>query len=165
MDTAPLTRSYLPAGTGEPVPDLTTGGLLRQAATDAPDSTALIEVAPPDSPSLTGAARTDRSWTYRELLVEAEHCARWLLTRFEPGDRLTVWAPNIHEWVVLQYGAALAGLVLVTANPALRSAELRYVLEQSRSAGLVHAAGFRGSDMAAIAAEAAADLPELRTRP
>lgn len=163
-ETALPTRSYLPADTGEPVPELTTGGLLREAALDAPDTTALFEVAPPDSPSLTGAARTDRSWTYRELLDEAEHCARWLLTRFEPGDRVTVWAPNIPEWVVLQYGLAFAGMVLVTANPALRAGELRYVLEQSRSAGLVHADAFRGSDMAAIAAEAASDLPELHTR-
>ncbi|MQA13196.1 MAG: AMP-binding protein [Pseudonocardiaceae bacterium] len=169
MDTesALLTRSYLPADTSEPVPELTTGGLLRQAAFDSPAATALIEVAPPGSPSLTGASRTDRSWTYRELLDEAQHCAQWLLTRFEPGDRVTVWAPNIPEWVVLQYGLALAGMVLVTANPALRSGELRYVLEQSRSAGLVHADAFRGSDMAAIAAEAVSDpagLPELHSR-
>lgn len=121
-------------------------------------------MAPPDAPSLSGAARTDRSWTYAQLLAEAQHCAQWLLSRFEPGDRITVWAPNIPEWVILQYGMALSGLVLVTANPALRAAELRYVLEQSRSAGLVHAAAFRGSDMTAIATEAADGLSELHTR-
>jgi fatty-acyl-CoA synthase len=71
-------------------------------------------------------------------------------------------APNIPEWIILQYGAALAGLIVVTANPALRAAELRYVLRQSRSAGLFFTAAFRGSDMAAIAQEAAAGLPELR---
>ncbi len=162
--SGPLTRSYLPADTSEPVPELTTGGLLRDVASDAPDAVALVEVAPPDSPSLTGAASTDRSWTYRELLAEAEHCARWLLSRFEPGDRVTVWAPNIPEWVILQYGLALAGMVLVTANPALRAPELRYVLEQSRSVGLVHTDSFRGGDMAAIAAEAAAGLPALHAR-
>lgn len=32
----PLTRSYLPADTGEPVPELTTGQLLRRAAAEAP---------------------------------------------------------------------------------------------------------------------------------
>ena len=42
------------------------------------------------------------------------------------------------EWVVLQLGAALAGLVLVTVNPALRRGELAYVLRQFRSAGMFH---------------------------
>jgi fatty-acyl-CoA synthase len=158
-----LTESYAPADTNTPVLDLTTGDLLRAAAAEAPDAPALVELAPPGAPSLSGAEATDRTLSYAELLAEAEHTARWLLARFEPGDRITVWAPNIPEWVVLQYGAALAGLVLVTANPALRAGELRYVLEQSRSSGLVHAGQFRGTDMAAIAGEAAAGLPDLHT--
>ena len=157
-----LTESYWPADTSEPVLELTTGALLREAAVGAPDQTALIEVAPPGTPSLAGAERTDRRWTYGQMLAEAVQCARWLLTRFTPGERITVWAPNIPEWIILQYGAALAGLVMVTANPALRAGELRYVLEQSRSAGLFHTAAFRGSDMTAIAREAAEGLPELR---
>ena len=156
--------SYLPADTSRQVLELTTGDLLRQAAADAPTQIAIQEVAPQDTVSPTGAARTDRSWTYEQLLIEAQQCARWLLTRFEPGERITVWAPNIPEWIVLQYGAALAGLVLVTANPALREGELRYVLEQSRSAGLFHTAAFRGSDMTAIAVAASAGVTELRMR-
>jgi len=160
---APTDLAQLPADTSRPVLELTTGDLLREAAADSPEQIALIEVAPPDAPSLSGAERTDRTWTYRQLLEEAEQCAHWLLGRFAPGERITVWAPNIPEWTILQYGAALAGLVLVTANPALRAAELRYVLEQSRSAGLFYAAAFRGTDMAAIAHEASAGLSELRT--
>jgi acyl-CoA synthetase (AMP-forming)/AMP-acid ligase II len=146
--------AYWPEDTSQPVLELTTGDLLRQAAADAGEQTALVEVAPPGTPSLAGADRTDRRWTYRELLAEAEQCAHWLLTRFAPGERITVWAPNIPEWIVLQYGAALAGVVVVTANPALRAAELRYVLEQSRSSALFHTAEFRGSDMTAIAKQA-----------
>jgi fatty-acyl-CoA synthase len=68
-----------------------TGDLLRQAAADAGERTALVEVVPPGTPSLSGADRTDRRWTYRELLAEAEQCAHWLLTRFAPGERITVW--------------------------------------------------------------------------
>lgn len=155
--------AYVPADTGEPVLELTTGDLLREAAADAGDRTALIEVAPPDAPSLTGAERTGRRWTYGRLLAEAEQCAHWLLTRFAPGERITVWAPNVPEWIILQYGAALADLTLVTANPALRAPELHYVLRQSRSAGLFHTGAFRGTDMTEIAREAAAGLTELRT--
>ncbi|AHH97499.1 AMP-binding protein [Kutzneria albida] len=157
-----MTESYWPADPSAPVLDLTTGDLLREAVRDAGSQTALIEIAPPDTRSLSGAERTDRQWTYRQLLAEAEQCAHWLLTRFSPGERITVWAPNIPEWIILQYGAALTGLVVVTANPALRAVELRYVLEQSRSAGLFHTAAFRGSDMTAIAQDAARGLPHLR---
>ncbi len=154
--------SYWPADTSQPVLELTTGDLLRAAAAGAGTQTAIIEVAPPGSPSLADAPHTDRRWTYGELLAQAEQCAHWLLGRFAPGERITVWAPNIPEWIVLQYGAALAGLVIVTANPALRAGELHYVLKQSRSAGLFRTDAFRGSDMAAIAREAAGGLPGLR---
>src|SRR3712207_5504356 len=132
MGDSRLTTSYWPADTSEPVFDMTVGDLLRACVEDAGDATALVELSAPGIPSLSGAGRTDRSWTYRELYEEAERCAHWLLERFAPGDRITVWAPNIPEWVILQYGAGLAGLVLVTANPALRADELRYVLAQSR---------------------------------
>src|SRR5215472_3435382 len=159
---APARLSYWPADTSQLVLELTTGDLLRLAASDAGTHTAIIEAAPPGAPSLTGAEHTGRRWTYGQLLEEAEQCAHWLLTQFSPGERITIWAPNVPEWVILQFGAALAGLVVVTANPALRAAELRYVLEQSRSAGLFYTAAFRGSDMAAIAREATAGLPGLR---
>lgn len=155
--------AYWPADTSQPVLELTTGDLLREAAADAGDQTALVEVAPAGTPSLTGAESTARRWTYQQLLAEAEQGAHWLLAQFSPGERITIWAPNIPEWVILQYAAALAGLVVVTANPALRAPELAYVLRQSRSAGLFHTASFRGSDMTAIAREASAGLPNLRT--
>ncbi|HEX6358666.1 AMP-binding protein [Actinophytocola sp.] len=99
--------AYWPADTSQPVLELTTGDLLRQAAADAGEQTALVEVAPRDSPSLSGADRTDRQWTYRELLAQAEQCAHWLLTRFAPGERITVWAPNIPEWIT--WGRPRAG--------------------------------------------------------
>src|SRR5215469_11941881 len=154
--------AYWPADTSEPVLELTTGDLLREAAADAGTQTAIAEAAPPGAPSLAGADRTGRRWTYQELLAQAGQCAHWLLTRFSPGERITIWAPNIPEWIILQYGAALSGLIVVTANPALRAAELGYVLRQSGSAGLFHTGAFRGSDMTAIAREAATGLPGLR---
>jgi non-ribosomal peptide synthetase component F len=91
--------AYWPADTSQPVLELTTGDLLREAAAGAGTGTALVEAAPPGTPSLAGADRTDRRWTYRQLLAEAEQCAHWLLTRFSPGERITIWAPNIPEWI------------------------------------------------------------------
>jgi acyl-CoA synthetase (AMP-forming)/AMP-acid ligase II len=143
--------SYLPADVTVGILDLTVGGLLREASSEEPARTALIEVTPLGGPAMVeGVPTSPRRWTYAELLAEAEQAAQWLLTKFAPGEHVCVWAPNIAEWVILQYGAALAGLVLVTANPALRSAELEYILNQSKSVGIVYVDTFRGTDMAAI---------------
>ena len=150
--------SYWPADTAEPLLEMTAGEALRRTAQCHPQRTALIEVMPAGMKSLTGASETARRWTYAQLLTQAEQCAHWLLTRFSPGEHVCLWAPNIPEWVVVQYGAALAGLVLVTANPSLRAEELRYVLRQSRAAGLLHVAAFRGTDMEAIAGEMADEV-------
>src|SRR3954469_23855830 len=136
-----LTSSYWPADTSEPVLELTVGGLLRRAAADAPDRTALVAGVPDPSQR--------RRWTYAELLDESERVARALLARFQPGERVAVWAPNIPEWVLLELGAGLAGVVLVTVNPAYRPAELSYVLRQSRASGIFLVPEFRGNPMRA----------------
>ncbi len=82
--------------------------------------------------------------------------------RFEPGEPVAVWAHNLPEWVLLEYGAALAGLTLVTVNPSLHPAEATYILEQSRAAGLFLVPEVRGNPLAAHAEAIRAELPELR---
>jgi fatty-acyl-CoA synthase len=146
--------SYVGADTSVPILETTVGGVLRQAATRHSELTALIEGRPPDEPR--------KSWTYEELLADAETVARALATRFEKGERLAVWAPNIPEWVVLEFGAALAGLVLVTVNPAYQPKELHYVLAQSRSAGIFYVPAFRGNPMEKSLESVRDDLPHLR---
>lgn len=155
-----MTLSYWPADTSRPILDMTAGDALRAAAREAGERTALVEVVPQGMASLVDADATDRRWTYAALLAEAENCAHWFLERYKPGERICIWAPNVPEWVIVQYGAALAGLVLVTANPALRTGELRYVLRQSQAVGLIHADQFRGTDMLAIAREVANEVRE-----
>jgi fatty-acyl-CoA synthase len=135
----PLTRSHTAADTSQPIHRRTVGDLLRAAARDAPDTVALLDgVADP-------AGRV--SWTYAELLADSEALARGLLARFTPGERILVVAPNSADWVVLQMAAALAGLVLATANPAYRERELQYVLERSGAAGVICADEYRGHDL------------------
>jgi fatty-acyl-CoA synthase len=151
--SSPLTQSYWPATDGEPVRDLTLGEALREAAAAAPDRLALVDgVADP-------AAR--RTWTYAEFLRDAERAARALLARFHPGDRIGIWAPNSAEWIILQQGISLAGMVMVAANPAYRSRELSFILSQSGAVGLFHADSYRGADLTAIVAELRPELPEL----
>src|SRR5207249_12013291 len=79
-----------------------------------------------------------------------------------PGERVAVWANSIPEWVFLEFGAALAGVTLVTVNPAYRSGELAYVLKQSRASGIFLVPEYRGNPMAATLDEVWPTLPELR---
>ena len=148
-----VATSYWPADTSEPVLETTVGGILRAAAAAGPDMLAMVGGVPDPGQR--------RRWTYAELLAEAEQAARALTARFAPGERVAVWAPNLPEWVILEYAAGLAGLVLVTVNPALRPAELAYVLNQSGAAGIFLVPEFR-SPMAQFLAEVRPDVPALR---
>ena len=121
-----LTESYIAGPTTPAVRDVTLGQMLEQAARSAPDRLALI--AGISDPALR------RQWTYSELYTEAQRTARALLHRFKPVARIAVWAQNLPEWIMLEFGAGLAGMVLVTVNPGFRARELEYVLKQSRSA-------------------------------
>jgi acyl-CoA synthetase (AMP-forming)/AMP-acid ligase II len=157
-----LTESYWPMTTATPLLDTTAGDLLRAAADAEPDRLALVEVGPADDTLIDGVVAGSRTWTYAALLAEAEQAAQWLLSQFAPGERIAVWAPNLPEWVVLQYATGLAGMVLVPVNPALRGQELSYVLGQSGAVGLVYLGEFRGSDMAATVREILPGLPRVR---
>jgi fatty-acyl-CoA synthase len=149
-----LTTSHVPADTSETVLDTTVGGVLRSAAAAAPDAVALVEGLPDP------AAR--RRWTYAALLAAAERAALALRSRFEPGEQVAIWAPNIPEWVIVEFGAALAGVTLVTVNPAYKPGEVRYVLTQSRASGLLMVPEFRGNAMAEALASVRTELPALR---
>ncbi|WAT16849.1 AMP-binding protein [Aurantiacibacter sp. MUD11] len=134
--------------------DSTIGDLLREQAATNGDADALVEGLP------DGTA--GRRWTYAQLLADAERMAKGFATRFQAGERIAVWAPNVPEWVLVEHAAALAGLTLVTVNPSYQKRELDYVLRQSNSAALFLVKEFRGNPMGAIAAEVAEDLPTLR---
>jgi fatty-acyl-CoA synthase len=149
-----LSESHCPAQSDEDLHDSTVGGVLRIAAAQWPDAPALHEV------DADGALA--RHWTYSELLADSERLAQALLTRYQPGERIAVWAPNIPEWVIAEFALGLAGLVLVTVNPGYQPRELKYVLEQSRAAGLFLVAEFRGNPMAEIAARVTAEMPAIR---
>ena len=149
-----FTTSYWPADPSDEVRPSTIGSILRDAAAAAPERIALIAGMPDPADR--------RRWTYAELLADAERAAQALLARFETGDHVAVWAPNVPEWVLLQYGAALAGLVLVTVNPAYRPSELEYVLRQSQAVGVFLLPEFRTNPMAAALESVRAELPDLR---
>jgi fatty-acyl-CoA synthase len=149
-----LSDSHFPAQTDDNLRETTVGGVLESSARRWPDTPALVEAKPDGS--------MGRGWTFRQLHEDAERLALALASRFASGERIAVWSPNSPEWAILEFAAARAGLTLVTVNPSYQAKELRYVLAQSRTAGLFLVREFHGNPMADIARQACADLPGLR---
>lgn len=129
------------------------GDLLRDTASRAPHRTALTE---------GGADTTHRRWNYSQLLADSERWARALLAWFPPGSRVAVWAPNLPEYQIAQYAIALAGMVMVTVNPAFRRDEARYVLAHAEVSACLTVPEFRGRALRPVAEQLAGELPDLR---
>ncbi|PJE05992.1 class I adenylate-forming enzyme family protein [Mycobacterium sp.] len=134
--------------------DVTVGRLLIERAQQHPDRTAIVGIR-----HRTGLRER---MTYRALLDEATLVADALLNLTPRGSRIALWAPNVIEWPILQYGAALAGVVLVALNPTLREDELHYALDHSESTLVLHADANRNYDMAAVVQRVSDRLPLLR---
>ncbi|MDW3220903.1 MAG: FadD3 family acyl-CoA ligase [Acidimicrobiales bacterium] len=110
--------------------------------------------------------------TYRELGDRVDMAAKAFLAEgLEVGDRVAIWAPNIHQWMVAALGALSAGGAIVPLNTRYKGEEAAYILAKSRSSVLCTVNGFLGTDYVAqlrAAMGAAADdrpvegLPELR---
>jgi fatty-acyl-CoA synthase len=154
QETVMLTMSHAAGANEPPVRDITLGQLLQWAAQTAPDRIALIAGVPDPN--------NRRQWTYAELYAQSLRAAQALRARFEPGERVAIWAHNIPEWIMTEFGAAMAGVILVTVNPGLRSSEVEYVLKQSRAAGVMVVPEFRGNPMLATVEALRSRLPELR---
>jgi fatty-acyl-CoA synthase len=100
--------------------------------------------------------------TYAELDAAVDRVARGLLAMgIERGDRVGIWAPNCAEWVLVQYATAKVGAILVNVNPAYRTHELAYVLDQSGTRLLVSAPSFKTSDYRAMVEEVRGGCAEL----
>jgi fatty-acyl-CoA synthase len=101
--------------------------------------------------------------TYRALWDAVTDVARGLLAMdIQRGDRVGVWSPNRFEWVVLQYATARIGAILVNINPAYKSSELAYVLNQAGVSVLAMSRGFRHNNYIAMLADVRAGCPTVR---
>jgi fatty-acyl-CoA synthase len=100
--------------------------------------------------------------SYAELNDAIDELARGLMAiGLEPGDRLGIWSPNCSEWVLVQYATAKVGIVLVNINPAYRTSELEYALEQSQCKVLISAQSFKSADYRAMVESIQQHLPVL----
>ena len=147
----PSTPSYVHGASTTPLLGETVGQLLDRVATRWPDRPALV------------VRQQGVRWTYRAFHAEVERVAAGLLALgLEPGDRVGIWAPNRAEWVVTQFAAPKAGLVLVNINPAYRSHELTYALNKVGCRALILPRAFKSSRYLEILASVRAELPDLR---
>ena len=146
--------SHCKGDISEPVVEHAIGDALRLAGQKWGGRIALVDGSPTANPR--------RRWTFEQLLEDAEQVARALLGRFAPGDHVAIWSPNCPEWALLEFGAALAGITLVTANPAYLAKELVHVLKQSKAHGIFICPEYRGRDFRGVLRQIAADVPNLR---
>jgi fatty-acyl-CoA synthase len=101
--------------------------------------------------------------TYAELWDQTALAARGLLAHgVRKGDRVGIWSPNRAEWVVIQYATARIGAILVNINPAYKTAELSYALQQSGTSLLLLARSFRTSSYVEMLEEVRDLCPDLR---
>jgi fatty-acyl-CoA synthase len=97
--------------------------------------------------------------TYAQLDAEVDRLARGLLAwGLRTGDRVGIWSPNCAEWTLAQLATARAGIILVNVNPAYRTSELVYALNQSGCRMLLAARAFKTSDYAAMIDDVRAEL-------
>src|SRR5437588_2627057 len=122
--------------------DTTIGDLLDRRTTELPTQEAVVYSCYPEF----GDALNVR-WTYQDYRERVNAVAKGLLALgLSKGDHIAVLAANLPEWPLLMFGAAKAGLVLVTINPVLRAAEVEYILKQGDVRALFFMARVRDSD-------------------
>ena len=126
--------------------DSTIPAALARAAREHGDAEALVE---PSGPRLS----------HRQVHDHVRTVARALIAEgVRPGDRVALWSPNTHHWVLAALGALYAGAVLVPVNTRFTGPEALDVVRRSAARVLVVAGPFLGTDrLAALRAAAEAE--------
>jgi acyl-CoA synthetase (AMP-forming)/AMP-acid ligase II len=140
------------------VQEMTVGDLLDEAARKWPDQDGLAYVAYEDR-------GLSLRWSFTEMRARSRVVARALMASgIGPGDRVAIWATNLPEWLLLEFGAAYCGAVLVPINPLLRSAEVAYILRTAGVRACFVLPESRGASLWTMLDEAAREAPTLRLR-
>src|SRR6478672_6522475 len=129
---------------------VTIGGNFERTVAADPDREALVDVA------------SGRRWTWAELNRDVDALARSLIAAgLQVGDRVGIWAPNCAEWTITQYATAKIGVILVNVNPAYRTHEFAYVVNQSGMRLLISASQLKSSDYRSMVEQTAGECPGL----
>ena len=143
-------ESYAQGETSPALLEETIGANFERTVAAHGDREALVEVA------------SGRRWTWSELGADVDAVARGLIAAgIDKGDRVGIWAPNCAGWTLIQYATAKIGAILVNVNPAYRTHELAYAVNQSGLSLLVSASSFKTSDYRAMIEEVRGECPDL----
>ncbi|MBJ8340306.1 fatty acid--CoA ligase family protein [Antrihabitans sp. YC3-6] len=86
-------------------------------------------------------------WTYSDLLQQVRTAARALIARgIDTGDRIAIWAPNTHHWIVAALAAQYAGAAVVPINTRYTGTEAHDIIHRSQARALFVAGRFLGKD-------------------
>jgi HIP---CoA ligase len=132
--------------------DLTIPAAVAGAAREFGDAVALAD---PGGPRLS----------YRQLHERVTVVARALIAEgVQPGDRIAIWSPNTHHWVLGALGALQAGAALVPVNTRFTGPEALDVIGRSGARALIVAGRFLGTDRLAALCTAQAAQNESADR-
>ena len=99
----------------------------------------------PNNDALISAHQHYRA-TYTEFYEQVTAVAKGLIALgVKSGDCVGIWSPNCYEWTLLQYATAKIGAIMVNINPAYRTSELIYVINQSGLSYIFSAIQFKTS--------------------
>jgi fatty-acyl-CoA synthase len=145
-----MTLAYSHGTSQVPLIGQTIGENLASTARRFPDNDALV------------VPFQDVRLTYAQFDTQVDELARALLgAGVQQGDRVGIWSPNNAEWVLVQYATARAGIILVNINPAYRTHEVEYALNQSQCRLLIAATDFKTSDYVAMVDAVHPNVPTL----
>jgi fatty-acyl-CoA synthase len=143
-------ESYAAGATTPALLEETIGANLERIVAEHGDREALVEVA------------SGRRWTYASFDADVNALARGLIAAgIAKGDRVGIWAPNCAEWTLVQYATAKVGAIIVNVNPAYRTHEMAYALNQSGLRLLISAESFKTSDYRAMVEQVRRDTLAL----
>ena len=115
--------------------DNTIPGMLRRNAERLPDNDCVV------------APEFGVRWSWKEFDRRTDVIARGLYAMgIRKGDHVAIWATNVPEWLLIMFGSAKLGAVLVTVNTNYKQFELNYLLSQSDAKMLVMIPGVKDND-------------------
>jgi len=127
---------------------------------------ALLQRAEREFGNLEAIVDGDVRWTFADLAAEVRRCAAAMIASgVAPADRVSVWAPNGHRFVVAALGAVSAGAVLVPINTRYKGEEATWILGKSGARMLLVDDGFLGNSYVEMLRAASAGRPDTNDGP
>jgi fatty-acyl-CoA synthase len=120
----------------------TIGQVVNEVAATYPDTIALVH------------SDSGTRYDYQGFLTKINRVARGLMSLgIHKGDRVSLWAPNVPEWIISQMAVAKIGAVLVPIDHGAGKEELAYILEQSEAGSLIMTSGLAGDEYLEVLSE------------